>query len=93
MCRATGTIVITSADTDRGIPTAARCPCGATWTLPDGDPHADTLPAWATSHEAPADRRRAARYAPEHAMTREEYHETARIPAERLGPSGQRRIP
>ena len=43
---------ITAADTARGVPTAARCDCGATWTQPAGDRWSDSLPVWARTHLA-----------------------------------------
>jgi hypothetical protein len=49
------TFTNTDADTDRGIPTAARCSCGAwTWQRPDGDEHSDTLPEAARAHRLAA---------------------------------------
>lgn len=45
----TTTIRILTAD-DRGVPTAAECPCGWRWDRPPGDPWADTLPTAALAH-------------------------------------------
>lgn len=45
------TIQIVEADTDRGVPNVAECPCGARWLRPLGDMHAATLTRWAREHE------------------------------------------
>ena len=44
------TIKITQADTQRGIPTEARCPAGHLWTKQPGDTYAATLSIWGREH-------------------------------------------